>query len=322
MSNIGDNIQNDSAKQLSIFRWFVDVKEIWPPPTTDLSKRSVAEWGATREVKSLLDLLLPEEKNRILRFFHVRDAKLCLASYILKRRAIVQAYDVSWSQAVLSEDHCRRPCYKPNATSDVYFDFNVSHHGTLVALIGCTKAKIRVGIDIVQIPWDKDLPSVLHSGFSEWIKTYQDIFSAREIAEMIDFPLSEGTDKVAQAKGKLRNFYTHWCLKEAFIKMKGEALLASWLKDLEFRNVAVPSPADGATESNNTRTWAGRTTSVETWLYGRLLTDVTMELQALGEDYLFATSISESNVFLPQYDAQEMDGLTVSKESSEAWTTA
>ncbi|KZF21519.1 4'-phosphopantetheinyl transferase [Xylona heveae TC161] len=42
---------------------------------------------------------------------------------------------------------------------------------------------------------------------------------------------------------QLRLFYAHWCLKEAYIKMTGEALLAGWLKELEFRNVRPPKPA-------------------------------------------------------------------------------
>ena len=317
MESAGDILQ-DVQPRAPFSRWLVDVKEIWPHPKNDFGKKSTAEWGATPEVKCQLDILLPEEKARVLRFFHVRDAKLCLASYILKRRAVVQACGVPWSQAVLSEDHNRRPCYKSMTTSGVYFDFNVSHHGTLVALVGCTKPKVRVGIDIVQIPWDKDLPLVLQNGFEDWITTYRDIFSRQEIADMINYPINDGTDDMARSKVKLRSFYTHWCLKEAFIKMKGEALLASWLKDLEFRNVTVPSLADGALDSDDSSSWTGRTTSVEVWLYGRLLTDVTMELQALGEDYLFATSVSESDVCLPHFDVQEVGDPTVSTKSSEA----
>ena len=41
---------------------------------------------------------------------------------------------------------------------------------------------------------------------------------------------------------KLRRFYAYWGLKEAYIKMVGEGLLASWLRELEFLGVHAPPP--------------------------------------------------------------------------------
>jgi len=61
---------------------------------------------------------------------------------------------------------------------------------------------------------------------------------------------------------KLRNFYAHWCLKEAYIKMTGEALLAPWLRDLEFRNVRPPAAASSLSSSVAVASTVGRTSSV------------------------------------------------------------
>ncbi len=44
-------------------------------------------------------------------------------------------------------------------------------------------------------------------------------------------------------EAKLRRFYTFWALKEAYVKMTGDALLADWLRVLEFRKVRAPRPA-------------------------------------------------------------------------------
>ena len=41
-------------------------------------------------------------------------------------------------------------------------------------------------------------------------------------------------------KRRLRRFYALWCLREAYVKMTGEALLAEWLQELEFRSYPVP----------------------------------------------------------------------------------
>lgn len=210
-----------SPHKASMFRWLADVREIWPSPVAESSKTTTGAWGETLGAKRPLATLLPGERARVLRFFHVRDAKMCLASYLLKRRAIVHACDVPWALAILSEDHHRRPYYQPQVGSETYFDFNVSHHGTMVALVGCTTPKVRVGVDVVQIPWEKELPLVLRDGFENWITTYRDIFSTQELEGMIRCPEGDERHDVAHAKMKLRRFYTHWCLKEAFIKMKG-----------------------------------------------------------------------------------------------------
>ena len=300
--------ETDSEKKATTFRWLVDLKDQLRPQAPDPKKVSTAECATSHEVKKVLEMLLPEEKARVLRYYHVRDAKLCLVSYLLKRRAIVKADGVPWSQALISEDDNRRPYYQPTSGSHIHFDFNVSHHGTLVALVGCTKPKVRVGIDVVQIPWDRDVPSVLREGFGKWINTYSDVFSLQELEDMVGHSEVETTETVPTAKVKLRNFYAHWCLKEAFIKMQ-EALLATWLKEFEFRNAIVPPPPDQAATSIDVQAWGGVSNSVDVWLRGRLVTDVSIEMQALGEDYLIATSVSERGAFMPGFELREIDDL-------------
>src|SRR5262249_33336031 len=45
---------------------------------------------------------------------------------------------------------------------------------------------------------------------------------------------------------RLRAFYALWCLREAYVKMTGEALLAPWLAELEFRRFRAPAPGPAA----------------------------------------------------------------------------
>ena len=86
--------------------------------------------------------------------------------------------------------------------------------------------------------------------------------------------------------------------------MTGEALLAPWLKDLEFKNVKVPLPASHGLDAPQGGQWGQICGDVEIWLRGSRVTDVTMELQAFGEDYMIGTAAS--NVHAPLSDFREL----------------
>ena len=286
---MGDNPQ--------VFRWLLDVRLLWPVPehgiqstsqsTGHVKSASTAHWATGEDAKHALSMLPPAEKARVLRFYHPRDAKLCLASNLLKHRAIAHACNVSWSQATVGEDHNRKPCYKPKDPNAAKLEFNVSHHGTLVTLVGCAGETRKLGTDVVQMNWAKDYPAVLKDGFAEWVKVYESVFSDREVADIIAYAPLGQSNLADQIKAKLRHFYAHWCLREAYVKMTGEALLAPWLKDLEFRNVQVPSPA---IQGGN---WGQECSADDIWFKGVKVTDVKAELQAFGEEYMIATAVSE-----------------------------
>lgn len=97
---------------------------------------------------------------------------------------------------------------------------------------------------------------------------------------------SQGGEYASEAdavKAGLRLFYTYWALKEAYIKMTGEALLAPWLRELEFTDVVAPGPVP---ESG----WSKPYTGVRTWLHGKEVQDVRVEVEAFEADYLVATA--------------------------------
>lgn len=85
-------------------------------------------------------------------------------------------------------------------------------------------------------------------------------------------------------------FYTYWALKEAYIKMTGEALLAPWLRELEFTDVIVPEAPD------MTGQWGRPYTGVRTWLRGKLVEDVRIEIVAFGREYLVATAVRGAGI--------------------------
>ncbi|KAI7299278.1 hypothetical protein KC315_g17692, partial [Hortaea werneckii] len=88
----------------------------------------------------------------------------------------------------------------------------------------------------------------------------------------------------------LRRFYTYFCYKEAYIKLAGEALLAPWLRQLEFSNVRSPRPGTQARCSTH-GTWGEEVDDVEVRLHGRPVDDVRMKIQAFEENFMLSTAI-------------------------------
>lgn len=287
-----------------VFRWVLDVQPLWSAPvdSSGINKMdSTAHWSTGRDAQQALSLLFPAERAKVLRFFHPRDAKLALGSNLLKRRAILNTCGIPWEEAIVSEDHNRKPCYKPSKPGDSSIEFNTSHHGTLVALVGSPGARRKVGTDVVQVQWEKEYPAVKKDGFEKWANTYEAVFSAREAADIARYNPPGQLNGDERIQAQLRHFYAHWCLKEAYVKMTGEALLAPWLKDMEFRNVQVPLPVSQTSQENRQEKWGQTCATHDMWFKGRKITNVKVELQAFGDDYMIATAVSDMEATLAPF---------------------
>lgn len=84
--------------------------------------------------------------------------------------------------------------------------------------------------------------------------------------EIITVTLTDGTQRTLRSDAlidaKLRRFYAYWCYKEAFVKLDGEALLATWIQRLEFHNVRAPEPASAGESCGE------RVCDAEVWFTG------------------------------------------------------
>ena len=295
--------------EINIFRWLLDVQPLWPAPVGGSEGlQSTAHWATGTTAQHALTLLADSERARALRFYRPSDAKLSLGSNLLKHRAIANTCQVPWSDALSSEGAHKKPCYKPPDPTSKGLEFNVSHHGSLVALVGCPGDSVRLGVDIVRMNWEKDYTTVMREGFEAWANVYEMVFSDREIKDIAGFVPPTQRTQQDEIRAKIRHFYAHWCLKEAYVKMTGEALLASWLKDLEFRNVEVPMPvsqmhASGQVEGD----WGQICGGVEIWFYGRRVTDVKLEIQAFREDYMIATASSSMETELAVFEELDVE---------------
>ncbi|QSS63983.1 hypothetical protein I7I51_01044 [Histoplasma capsulatum] len=176
----------------------------------------------------------------------------------------------------------------------------------------------QIGIDITCT----DDPSRCHrhpprteTELYDFIDIFAEVFSANELAAMKAYPRSSsgggggggggGTMNLQESiTHRIRLFYTYWALKEAYIKMTGEALLAPWLRDLEFANVVVPAPPlscpcpspspspypSASASASASSLWGVPETGVRAVLYGCEVPEVRLEVVAFGNDYIFATA--------------------------------
>lgn len=172
-----------------------------------------------------------------------------------------------------------KPCYAPDGQKPVV-DFNVSHQAGLVALVGCAASDALIGVDITCVNERNEKRMIEREGFEEFVNMHEEVFSPEDMKAM------------KAAKGSLeeqiRTFYAYWALKEAYVKLEGEALLADWLKETEFRNVTVPPPASSKVDVAGSDTLMKST--IEVWFRGKKQEDVGMFLKPFEDNYLIATA--------------------------------
>ncbi|WPH04927.1 4'-phosphopantetheinyl transferase superfamily [Acrodontium crateriforme] len=341
--------------------WLLDTRNMWPG--TNIYSAS----GAA----ACMSLVSLEEQNTIGTKMFIADAKMSLASALLKRLFVSTALEIPWKEVQLArkgnEKH-GKPCAVDDMGRPIAgIDFNVSHQNGLVSLIGWNGRKqqlysptghimgilsplrgtneIMVGVDIVCVNERQSASNTIDiDGFDGWVDVYESIFSDEERWSMkydVDYvTLLDGTvltsaevgrhDRclarhtnlsVTTAAGrnlsfssellidaKLRRFYTYFCYKEAYIKLTGEALLAPWLRQLEFHNVRSPKPGVVARCSSH-GVWGEEVDDVEVKLEGRIVTDVKMKIQSYEEDFMIATAIQGEiqNISVPHFRKLDLE---------------
>ncbi|OAL72308.1 4'-phosphopantetheinyl transferase NpgA [Trichophyton violaceum] len=279
------------ASDPRLTRWYIDM----------------SRWTESTTLLPLIDTLQPAEQKKVRAFYHVADRHMSLASCLLKYLYIHRSAKVPWNQVIISRTpnpHCR-PCYiNTRETETLRLEFNVSHQASMVALAGCmyhsdakadsmrkldpsssgAKGLPQVGVDITCTDErERRNPSLAPStdkDLCEFVDIFTEAFSAREL-EIIK---AGGEDGQARSiKHRTRMFYTYWALKEAYIKMIGEGLLASWLQKLEFSNVVSPEPEEEGV-------WGKPLSDIEIRLKGEPVDNVRMEVVAFGQRYILATA--------------------------------
>lgn len=276
--------------------------------------------------------LLPEEEQQaVLKYYHVKDAKMSLVSSLLKRFAIAKLLGIPWSEITLRRDVKGKPCYAPKIPGSGSIEFNVSHQAGIVTIVACicAEGEAALGTDIVCVNERDDYARIDKEGLFSWVDMHSDVFAPSETQALkmdttqLVLPLPDGLqltgyarDAIARCQyrtqrvtwkdaagvareidastvveAKLRRFYALWCLREAYVKMTGEALLAEWLHELEFRKFKTPSATKEEEGSTSINLGLGEVvTDVEIYFKRKMVKDVAMELRAFGTDYMVASA--------------------------------
>ncbi|EED21889.1 4'-phosphopantetheinyl transferase NpgA/CfwA [Talaromyces stipitatus ATCC 10500] len=288
----------------TLTRWYIDTR----PLTQSTSNLP------------LLSTLQEPDQTSIQKYLRLSDRHMSLASNLLKYLFIHRTCRIPWSEV--------RPCFVPSVADVPAAEFNVTHQASFVALAGClvpsTKSDGKLqGQDEIAVatqavysepePSSAPIPAIPQVGIdvtcvdepgrrrdkapmslkdvTDFIDIFKDVFSQRELETMKQAASTSSTSSLAEViKSSLRLFYAYWALKEAYIKMTGEALLAPWLRELEFTNVVAPAPVADADA------WGEPYRGVQTWLYGKKVEDVRVELVAFESDYLLATAARGANL--------------------------
>ncbi|KKZ63994.1 hypothetical protein EMCG_01655 [[Emmonsia] crescens] len=233
------------------------------PPTLTRWYIDTRPLTATTQSLPLLSTLQESDQTTVKAFYHLSDRHMSLASYLLKYLFIHRTCRVPWNQIIISRTPAphKRPCYIPPQQPQPQQS-------------GGDNKNPKLLISIPNIEFNADPRSSCSGGGSS------NSSSSRTMTASLQDSITHRT----------RLFYTYWALKEAYIKMTGEALLAPWLRDLEFINVTVPMPPPLSPYPPAPSLWGVPETGVRAMLYGREVPEVRLEVVAFGNDYVFATA--------------------------------
>ena len=280
-------------------------------------------------------LLSEAERADVLRYYHVKDAKLSLGSALLKRLVIAQcccrnstSNEVSWASATAVRDERTKPVfYYPPGSGVQPLLFNVSHQAGLVVLFAVEGASpgTQIGVDVVcpRERRSRDLESIQKEGWEQYVDVHSSVFSPGETERLKNLPFSSAVTSTTTSSSLsaasamdgslsvpadrlLAYFYSLWCLREAYIKMTGDALLASWLQELDMRHFAPPGETSPDDE-------AARGLRISLGVYP--VTDVDMRLEwFLGREYMIATAVRRTGVNVPaEFEVGEFEVLEMER---------
>lgn len=208
-------------------------------------------------------------------------------------------------------------------------EFNVSHQAGIVTLIAVVGKKgVSVGTDVVCVDerLANDHRHIDADGFFAWVDIHESVFAESEVSFMklganegeldVEVDLKgygkdiisrcQWRNQMLEVKGahgetmrldsnrlidaKLRRFYAMWCLREAYVKMTGEALLAPWLKKLAISGVKVPAAKEN--QMDNLLLNKGEVVKdFRIHFEEDLVTNVRMELSALDKHYIVGGAV-------------------------------
>ncbi len=148
-----------------------------------------------------VELLAPDERERLTRLRFRRDRRMFIATRALVRTALSKYADVDPRHWRFQPDDYGKPhLVGPSTGRSIYF--NLSNTRGLVACAVSTVHK-RVGIDAERLNRRQDI-----------VRLAQRYFAAPEVRDLYETPVEE----------QVKKFFIYWTLKESYIKARGLGL--------------------------------------------------------------------------------------------------
>ncbi|KAJ5143240.1 4'-phosphopantetheinyl transferase [Penicillium bovifimosum] len=302
-------VDKSMISQPTLVRWYIDVRS-WDAKSTNLP---------------LIETLTQSDQEAVKKYYQTSDKHMSLASQLLKYYYIHQATGAPWNEIKIQ----RTPMPKNRPFYDASLEFNVSHQAGITVFTGTRVARAnpptakpalpRVGIDVacVDEPARRraNRPPKSLANLATFVDVFTDVLSPSELATIknpaatLDLARKRGINKSdpkqdteeSLATYGVRLFYSTWALKEAYLKMTGDGLLASWIKDLEFTNVIPPEPVsrltgDSSESVPSVQNWGPPYSDITITLDGIPDHSVRVQLVAFEHYYIVATAASGPNI--------------------------
>ncbi|KAL1523676.1 hypothetical protein AB1Y20_018610 [Prymnesium parvum] len=259
---------------------------------------SAHAWDATlSEWHFLLGLLSSRERAEVEKSTSHDDRKRALLSRLMRRRAASLVFNADFATVTFRHTKGGKPFldYKGSGIepqpSAPNFNFNLSHEGHFVVL--ASEPVLLVGVDV-------SAPFELRGGpqlgpFSQVRQTFSNVLTDEEWQVVEAEP-----DDAA----RVRCFRRHWCLKESYVKARGDGL-AFALGRAEFRPCFIPEEAEAQQAAEATGdfigAWGGALAGFE-WLTSPVLTKIHQMLPPRVSDERTPASRGDA---LPEKEAQK-----------------
>ncbi|KAK3903695.1 hypothetical protein C8A05DRAFT_43119 [Staphylotrichum tortipilum] len=277
-----------------LFQWMVDTREWYSEVDKVKDLRTAAS--------DALAFLTPDYQEPIFSQHFVKDAKMVLASALLKHYAVTRLTGTPW-RAVgggLSRNRLKKPIFRDAAGVETV-RFNVSHQSGLVAIAAVATrdypaGDVEIGVDVVCTSERRtsDHSYIARDGWPAFVDTFAEVFAPEEerylknrVLYAVPGLLPPNATDEEVSDGRLRAFYSLWAMREAYVKLTGVALLADWLRLLEFRDFIPPRPSIGW----GTQEGFDVIGDTEMYFKGVRVRDISLSLRSLGDDFMFCTAI-------------------------------
>ncbi|KAF3938292.1 hypothetical protein ABW19_dt0207671 [Dactylella cylindrospora] len=249
---------------MPLIRWLLNVEPLWNTP---------------EEFTATLNRLPPSIHPHILKFFHLSDRKLSLASQLLQHLLISKHRSIPFPSVSITRNHAGitggRPVYPGDPTLGTQgLEYNVSHHGCVIAIVSRLDAPKDledgnvgggIGVDILEYEVRPKYVEGNMEAVMGWAEGFEEgeVFTAREmrgvrkaVAEVEIGGGYKAGQEIEEEKMKavVRGLHVNWTLKEAYVKAVGTGLVTD-LTAVEFDVAGIAG-----------RLEKGRTSEVVVWL--------------------------------------------------------